>query len=148
MSHGYNEPVFKKNLIFVVIGGVLFLGLIYLFNRPKMLLQYNSAGNLEPIGNVEGEATESAVAEDQFARWSIFENEAARYRFAYPAGFKINSDFDNKVEVFPPSGPGRIIIYFKDNNMEFKVALEEKNTKQKRLFQSTEKLIRETFEVF
>ena len=83
---------------------------------------------------------------DDFARWSILENFAGGYRLVYPAGFKINYEIANKIEVSPPTGGGKVTVTITVRSFSVAVDASGANAPQIQLLAATKRLIENSFE--
>ena len=148
----------------LLIIGLLAFFKLPLLNKNNKQLQYQlqDEGSLKLVNvDVETEAAEKQtaaekisqsldqknvnLADDPFVKWSVLENFAAGYKLIYPAGFKINYD-DDQVELFPPSGSGRVVVYIKDKTFEVKTTLENNTNEEAALLNATRELVKDSFE--
>lgn len=83
--------------------------------------------------------------ENTFDKWSILENFAAGYKLIYPAGFNIDYQL-GKIEISPPSGEGRVMVYIKDGTYETRVLDEGLDKEEVDLLKATEQLVNISFE--
>jgi hypothetical protein len=162
------KPTTKAVARFLKIGSTLFALLFYcsvvIFRTPFFKeKQYKLSNNnyekvkvatssAETSGQTIAEKAEEILGKeanninlDAFEKWSVLENFSAGYRLVYPAGFKINYDY-GKVEITPPSGPGKIIVYIKDKTFKLTTILDDADNKQANLLKAASQLVEESFE--
>ncbi len=83
---------------------------------------------------------------DDFARWSVLENFAGGYRLTYPAGFKINYEIANKIEVSPPTGGGKVTVSLAGRSFSVAVDASGADASQIQLLAAAKRLIENSFE--
>lgn len=143
----------------LVIGGGYFILTRPIFNTKQAQYQIAEDGSIKEIelagestdsGEIAGEVVEGDSGEadtslDTFAQWAVLENYDSGYRLIYPAGFEATYQY-GKVDIVPPSGLGRVVVYIKDGGFTVKVNNEGLRKKDASMLEEAGKLVKSTFE--
>lgn len=142
----------RGNFSFIIVVALFLVGFFAVKNFwPKPVnntpVQYQLAtDNIYEKVPATPSAKQQNNLQDDFARWSVLENFAGGYRLIYPAGFKVNYEIANKIEVFPPTGGGKVIISITGHSFSVTVDPSGADASQVQLLAAAKRLIENSFE--